>query len=219
VEFAVSAILFDLDGVLVDSTETIRRHWIAFAAERGLDPNRVTQWVHGRRTIDCIRTLTPHLDASSATADFEQLEVDDVEGVRLLPGAIELVTGLARRWAVVTSGSQAIARARLRHCGLPIPDVLISADDVAEGKPAPEGYLAAAAEVGAIPRDCLVIEDAPAGVRAGKSAGATVLGLLSSHSADDLCEADGLTANLASCHLVAAAPGPPVRLVVEPSTS
>jgi sugar-phosphatase len=219
VEFAVSAILFDLDGVLVDSTETIMRHWIAFATEHGLDPGRVTQWVHGRRTIDCIRTLTPNLDASRATAEFEQLEVDDVDGVRLLPGAIELVTGLARRWAVVTSGSLAIAQARLRHCGLPVPDVLISADNVDEGKPAPEGYLAAAAEVGANPRDTLVIEDAPAGVRAGKSAGATVLGLLSSHSAEDLCEADALTASLASCHLVAASPAHNLRLVVEPNTT
>lgn len=218
-QFAVSAILFDLDGVLVDSTGTIRRHWSAFAAEHGLDPDRVTDWVHGRRTIDCVRTLTPHLDASKATADFEELEVDDVEGVRLLPGSIELVAGLARRWAVVTSGSRAVAQARLRHCGLPVPDVLIAADDVAEGKPAPEGYLTAAAHVGTNPSECLVIEDAPAGVRAGKSAGATVLGLLSSHSADDLCEADGLTASLASCHLVAASPGTPLQLVVEPSTT
>jgi mannitol-1-/sugar-/sorbitol-6-phosphatase len=202
---AVEAVLFDLDGVLVDSTKVVERHWRAFCEDHGLSADHVLPSVHGRRTIDNIRSLAPHLDAAAAAIEFEELEVDDVEGVQVLPGALEILGALpSSRWAVVTSGSRAVASARLRAAGLPLPSVLATADDVVYGKPEPDGYLAAATSLGRAPTDCLVVEDTSAGLAAGKAAGAKTLALLTTQVPIQLREADYTVPDLRSCAVVSA---------------
>jgi len=175
-----AAVLSDLDGVLVDSGAQIERTWRAFAARHLLDPERVIAEAQGRRSADLIRLVAPHLDAEAeaATIEREEIELAD-DGLRPLPGARELVEWVpADRFAIVTSGSRALAVARLRAAGIPVPEVLVTAEQVQEGKPDPAGYLRAAALLGVDPADCVVLEDAPAGVEAGLAAGMTVVGVL-----------------------------------------
>jgi sugar-phosphatase len=213
VRLFVDAVLFDLDGVLIDSTAVVERHWRLFCHEYSLSEPDVLPFVHGRRTIDNIQTLAPHLDADSAVAAFEKLEVDDVNGVRVLPGALEIVGALGpMMWAVVTSGSRAVASARLRAAKFPVPRVLVSADDVRTGKPDPEGYLAAAKRLGRAPADCLVVEDTSAGVAAGNAAGAQTLGLLTTQAAFKFDSAKFTVRDLRSCAVVSASPTGPICL-------
>jgi HAD superfamily hydrolase (TIGR01509 family) len=175
------AVLSDLDGVLVDSGAAIEQTWRRFAARHGLDAASVLARSHGRRTADIIRLVAPHLDAEAEAARIEREEVESAGRVRALPGARELVDAVpADRFAIVTSGSRPVALARLRAAGLPVPAVLVAAEDVADGKPDPAGYLRAAALLGAEPAHSLVLEDAPAGVEAGRAAGMTVVAVLSS---------------------------------------
>jgi sugar-phosphatase len=177
------AVLSDLDGVLVDSGASIERTWRAFAEQHGLDPAIVLAESHGRRSIDLIRLVAPHLDAFAEAAEIERQEIENVDGLQPLPGARDLVAAVpADRFAVVTSGSCALAVARLRAAGLPVPKVLVTAEHVENGKPHPAGYLRAAALLGVDPADCLVLEDAPAGVAAGLAAGMTVIAVLTTNS-------------------------------------
>jgi sugar-phosphatase len=177
---APAAVLSDLDGVLVDSGAQIERTWRAFAARHRLDPERVIAEGQGRRSADLIRLVAPHLDAEAEAATIEREEVELADdGLRPLPGARELVEWVpADRFAIVTSGSRALAVARLCAAGIPVPEVLVTAEHVREGKPDPAGYLRAAALLGVDPADCVVLEDAPAGVEAGLAAGMTVVGVL-----------------------------------------
>jgi HAD superfamily hydrolase (TIGR01509 family) len=181
--FRPRALLSDLDGVLVDSGPQIERTWRAFAQRHGLDPEQVVAAGHGRRPIDLIRLIAPHLDAEAEAAQIERDEIADAARSRALPGARELVEAIpAERFAIVTSGSRAVALARLRAAGLPLPKVMVTADDVQNGKPNPAGYLRAAARLGIEPAHSLVLEDAPAGVAAGLAAGMKVIAVLTTNT-------------------------------------
>jgi sugar-phosphatase len=196
--FSCSAILFDLDGVLVDSTRAVDREWRAWAARKGVDGDAVMAIAHGVRTIEVIRRVAPHLEAEAEVLELESREADHQEGVCVMPGAVALVHSIPEgRWGVVTSGTRLLATARLRFCGLPVPKVLVTADDVAHGKPHPEPYLKGAERLGFKAADCLVIEDAPAGIRSGRAGGMKVVGITSTYAASKLRKADGVVAGLA----------------------
>ena len=189
--FHCSAILFDLDGVLVDSTRSVDRQWRAWARQKGVDGDKVMAIAHGVRTIEVIRAVAPHLDADAEVWELENREADDHEGVEIMPGAIELIRSIPDgRWGVVTSGTRLLASARLRFGGLPVPKILVTAEDVANGKPHPEPYLTGAKRMGFNPVDCLVIEDAPAGIQAAHAGGMKVVGITSTYAAARLSEAD-----------------------------
>jgi mannitol-1-/sugar-/sorbitol-6-phosphatase len=196
--FSCSAILFDLDGVLVDSTGSVDRHWRIWARERGIDEEKVVAIAHGVRAIEVIRTVTPHLDAEKELRDLEKKETGNHPMLAAMPGAIDFVQSLPEgRWAVVTSGSRFIAADRLRSVGVPVPKVLITADDVVNGKPHPEPYLKGAQALGADPKECLVIEDAPAGIRSAHAGGMKVIGFASTFKPDKLTEADAVVKSYA----------------------
>jgi sugar-phosphatase len=191
------ALLVDLDGTLVDSTAPVARAWTAFAHRHGLDPDEVLRFAHGRPSRETVAALAPpHLHAEEAAA-VEGAEVRDTDGVVALPGA-DRVLRADRPLAIVTSCSTALATARLIAAGLPIPDVLVSSDGLERGKPDPECFVIGARRLGVDPTRCLVLEDAPAGIAAGRAAGARVIALRTTHADEDLREAhvivDDLTA-------------------------
>jgi sugar-phosphatase len=195
--FSCSAILFDLDGVLCDSTRAVDREWREWARRKGVDGDAVMAIAHGVRTLEVIRRVAPHLDAEAEARQIENHEAHDQQGVCVMPGAAELVRSIPEgRWGVVTSGSRLLASARLRFCGLPVPKVLITADDVTQGKPHPEPYLKGAQAMGLSPAECLVIEDAPAGIDAARAGGMTVIGITSTYAADALTHADAVISGL-----------------------
>ena len=196
--FDSAAILFDLDGVLVDSTGSVTRQWRRWADEQNLDPDEVVQIAHGVRTIEIVRRLAPHLDAKAETLRLEKREADDHEGVSVMAGAAELLKAIPEgRWCVVTSGTRYLATARLMLANLPMPQVLVSADDVSKGKPHPEPYLMGAKLLGVNPAECLVIEDAPAGIRAAHAGGMKAIGITSTYPAPALQESDAVVERLA----------------------
>ena len=197
--FSCSAILFDLDGVLADSTRAVDREWRAWAERRGVDGDAVMAIAHGVRTVEVIRRVAPQLDAEREAAIIEREEAQDREGVVVMPGAVELVRSIPDgRWGVVTSGSRLLATNRLRFCGLPVPEVLVTADDVVNGKPHPEPYLKGAAGLGLAPAECLVIEDAPAGIEAARAGGMKVIGMASTYASEALANADAVVITLAA---------------------
>lgn len=172
------AALFDLDGVLVDSMPIIRSIFEHWARSCGLDPAHVVQTVHGRPTSQALADLVPAAEVAAHLAYLTAEEIRRSTEMVCLPGAKELLTGLRPgRWAVVTSGARAVARARLASADLPRPQVLVTADDVERGKPAPDCYLLAATRLGIGPAGCVVVEDAPAGVRAALAAGMRCIGV------------------------------------------
>jgi len=200
--FSCSAILFDLDGVLVDSTRAVDREWREWAARKGVDGDAVMAIAHGVRTIEVIRRVAPHLDAETEAAAIENHEAHDQRGVVVMPGAPELVKSIPDgRWGVVTSGSRLLAQSRLRHCGLPVPDVLVTSDDVTNGKPDPEPYLKGAEQLGFAPTECLVIEDAPAGIESARVGGMKVVGLASTYRTAVLAGADAVVEKLAGIRI------------------
>ena len=198
------ALIFDLDGVLVDSTPCLEHHMRRWAAEHGLDATAVLSLAHGRRTAETIRLVAPHLDAEVEAAAIEAAEAAHTEGVVEMRGARALLAALPpTAWAIATSNSRRRAIMRLHHTGLPIPRILISAESVQQGKPHPEAYLSAAEQLGVDPRRCVVVEDAPAGVSAGRAAGMIVLALVSTHAARQLRQAHALIEQLAHLYVVA----------------
>ena len=196
--FNCAAILFDLDGVLVDSTGSVTRQWRRWAIDNNIDPQKVLEIAHGVRTIEIVRRLAPHLDAEAEALMLEKREAEDQEGVSVMPGAAELLASIPEgRWCVVTSGTRYLATARLKLGNLPIPNVLVSADDVSKGKPDPQPYLMGAKLLGINPTECLVVEDAPAGIRAAHAGGMKAIGITSTYPASGLQEADALIQKLA----------------------
>ncbi len=191
-----AAILCDLDGVLVDSGAAVEAVWRDWAHGQGLDADAVARASHGVPTREVIATVAPHLPAAE---EAERLEaVHAATGGAALPGAAELLSSApADAIAVVTSCGASLAAARLRSAGLPEPAMLVTADAVRRGKPAPDAYLVAAQALGAEPTECVVIEDAPAGVRAGRAAGMTVWAVLTTHGSGELTSADRCAADLA----------------------
>jgi len=195
--FSCSAILFDLDGVLVDSTRSVDREWRVWARRKGVDEEAVMAIAHGVRTIEVIQRVAPHLDAKAEAAAIENHEAHHQRGVIVMAGAVELVRSIPeRQWGVVTSGSRILASNRLRHCRLPVPEVLVTSDDVRNGKPHPEPYLKGAERLGVNPSACLVIEDAPAGIQSARAGGMKVIGLASTYAPADLREADAVVQRL-----------------------
>ena len=193
------ALLFDLDGVLADSTASVESHWRRWARAHALDPEALLRVVHGRRAIDTIREVAPHLDADAELAALVAAEAGDTTGVVAAPGARALLARLpANAWAVVTSGVRAVALARLAASDLPVPHVHVPADEIARGKPDPEGYLTAARKLGVEPWDCVVIEDAPAGIAAARNAGMRCIALTTTHSESEVAQADMVVASLAA---------------------
>ena len=183
-------VLFDLDGVLVDSTPAVARAWAGWAHEHGFDPGEVVKKAHGRPSITTIRELLPHGDHAAENREVERREIADIEDVVPLPGAMELLQALPLdRWAIVTSCTRALAAVRIGAAGLPKPKQMVTSTDVQHGKPDPEPYLKGAQILGVPAADCLVIEDAPAGIRAGKAAGARVLALRTTTSDAELQQA------------------------------
>lgn len=196
-EFRCSAILFDLDGVLIDSTHSVDRQWRAWAREKGIDEEKVMAIAHGVRSIEVIRAVAPHLDAAPEVQWLESHEAEDQSDVTVMPGAAELIRTIPDgHWCVVTSGTRYLASARLRLGGLPVPKVLVTADDVTNGKPHPEPYLKGAKLLGFKPADCVVIEDAPAGIRSAHAAGMKAIALTSTYPAAKLSEADAIVEKL-----------------------
>ncbi len=190
-KLSCSAILFDLDGVLVDSRPAVERQWTVWAREHNLDPAKVIPVAHGRPSIETIRQLAPHLDSEAENQIMEQREIADIEGIHAIAGAADLLARIPRdRWAVVTSATRDLARVRLRAAGLPVPAAMVTAGDIARGKPDPEPYLKGAAALRMQPRECIVIEDAPSGIRSGKAAGMRVFAVPTTYVIEDLREAD-----------------------------
>jgi mannitol-1-/sugar-/sorbitol-6-phosphatase len=214
--FPCSAILFDLDGVLVDSTGSVSRQWTMWAEENNIDPRKVVEIAHGVRTIEIVRRLAPHLDAESEVKRLEKRESDDHHRVNVMPGAAELLKSIpAGRWCVVTSGTHYLATARLKLANLPTPKVLVSADDVSKGKPDPEPYLMGARLLGMNPVECLVIEDAPAGISAAHAGGMKAIAITSTYPASALGEADAAIQKLAQIRVSALDGAPGLTVKVE----
>jgi sugar-phosphatase len=172
------ALLFDLDGVLIDSTPAVARVWHRWAIEHGFDPEEVVRRAHGRPSLSTIREYLPYADHEAENREVERQEIEDIEGVIQLPGTQQLLGSLpAGRWTIVTSCTRPLAEVRLRTAGLPIPKNMVTASDVANGKPHPEPYQKAAAILHYAAANCVVVEDVPAGIRAGKAAGTRVVAL------------------------------------------
>jgi mannitol-1-/sugar-/sorbitol-6-phosphatase len=197
VSLRCKGILFDMDGILISSLGSVERSWTKWAVMRGVDPAYALSIAHGCRSIETVAILRPDLDAQAENDIVEALEIEDKDGVAILPGVKELLAKLpGERWTVVTSATEPLARARLAVAGVPLPARMITANDVSEGKPHPAPYLAGAALLGFAPGDCVVFEDAASGTKAGRAAGCTVVATTFSHSAESLAAADYLIADL-----------------------
>ena len=197
-------VLFDLDGVLVDSTPAVARVWTKWATKHGFVPEQVVHQAHGRPSITTIRELLPHGDHEAENREVERGEIEDVQGVIPLPGALEILRAIPLdRWAIATSCTRQLAEVRIRVAGLPMPKHMITSSDVERGKPDPEPYIKAAQMLAFAPVDCIVIEDAPAGIRAGKASGARVLALRTTAPDPELTQsgADWIANDLASLRL------------------
>ena len=187
----VRGVRLDMDGVLISSTASDERSWRRWARLHGMENSFQLEATHGRRTIDTVRELRPDLDAEVELARLEDFDAEDQDGIVVLRGVRQLLEALpGGAWTVVTSASRRLMRGRLLTAGLRVPEQVVTGDDVSRGKPDPEPYARGAAVLGLRPEECLVIEDAPAGVRAGKAAGCRVLGVSFSHAAEALMEAD-----------------------------
>lgn len=197
-ELRVDAMIFDMDGVIIDSGDIYARHWRGWGAEHGVDYDTAIAGVHpGRPPVETIRVVAPHLDAEAESRRFNDALEDDDDAITAMPGAAALLASLpAGRWAIATSAFRNVATEWLAQAGLPEPAALVTVDDIERGKPAPDPYLRAAELLGQDPARCLVVEDAPAGITAAKAAGATVLALETTHGLEDLGGADHHTAAL-----------------------
>src|SRR5579864_2341601 len=185
-----AALLFDLDGVLVNSTPAVERVWRRWAIEHAFNPEEVVARAHGRPSLTTVREFLPNADHEAENREVERREIADLEGVVPLPGALELLASLPEdRWTIVTSCTRPLAEVRIRAAGLPLPKKLITSNDITHGKPHPEPYRKGASVLGFPPEECIVLEDAPAGLRAGKAAGARVIAFTTTVSESTLQDA------------------------------
>ena len=181
-----SALLLDMDGTLVHSTGEVETVWRLWCRRHQLAPEPVLAMCHGVRSREVIRALAPQLDLAREVALLDELEIQHAEVAEAVAGARAVLAALAPdRWALVTSASQRVARHRLASAGLPLPRLLIGAEDVVRGKPDPEPYLLAARRLGLAPADCLVFEDAPAGICSALQAGCQVVQIGGDKRLDD----------------------------------
>lgn len=192
------AILFDLDGVLVDSAECVEGTWRRWAEANRLDAGRVIKHAHGRRTIETVQLVAPHLAAKEEVARLAASESTQTAGVYQIPGARDFLASLPAQWAIVTSGIRSVATLRIRHTKLPFPPVLVCADEITAGKPDPEGYLTAANRLRVEPAECVVVEDAPPGIEAARRAGMRAIAVLGTYPSSALAKADTIVESVAS---------------------
>ncbi|HGF0770454.1 TPA: sugar phosphatase [Kluyvera georgiana] len=205
--------LFDLDGTLVDSLPVVERSWQFWAESYGVDPQAVLDFIHGKQAITTLRHFMPDKSEAEIQAEFlrlEQIEANDLDGICALPGAVALLQHLDAQsvpWAIVTSGSIPVAHARHRAAGLPTPAVFVTAEQVKRGKPQPDAYLLGAELLGLPPQDCLVVEDAQAGVQSGLAAGCHVAAVNVPPETPELLEVDFVLSTLASLRVEKQADG------------
>jgi sugar-phosphatase len=190
-------VLFDMDGILISSLGSVERSWTIWAKARDLDVTTAIHTAHGCRAIETIRKLRPDLDDEAELKYIEDLEIADNEGLAVLPGVLDLLAALpAHRWTVVTSATERLARVRMAAGGIPVPERIITADMVENGKPHPEPYLRGAEILGLPAADCVVFEDSASGTKAGRAAGCTVIGTTFSHTIGELSAAHYLVTDL-----------------------
>ncbi|MFB6248213.1 MAG: HAD-IA family hydrolase [Salinibacter sp.] len=202
------ALLLDLDGVLVDSEAAVEQRWRQWAKLRGVPFEEVEAVYHGRPAFEVIREVAPHLDADAETDRMSDTVAAAPGKLRTFEGARALLDGLPDgRWTIATSGRRRTATNRLAHVGLPLPDTLVTADDVEHGKPHPQPYRLAAERLGVAPEDCVVLEDAPAGVEAGRRAGAAVVGVATASPPEALSAADAVVREIGALDVEAGADG------------
>jgi sugar-phosphatase len=214
-EFMCTAILFDLDGVLVNSSAVVKRHWERWAIRHHVSFERVMEVAHGRTSAEIIRLVAPHLNAQREGRLREAAEGADTDGLEVFASARELLRGLpAGSWAVVTSGDSRTATTRLRYGDFPPPPVLVTADDVRRGKPEPEAYLLAAQRLGVPSGQCMVVEDAPAGIEAAHAAGMRAIAVATTHRPQALGKADIIVRELAN--VMVKTEGDRLRVILEP---
>lgn len=209
-------LLFDMDGVLISSIGSVNRCWRRWAAHYGLPDAENFQIPHGMRAIEIIRSLKPEIDPAEGLKLIEDLEIEDVADLQVLPGVRSLLASLPpERWAIVTSATYRLLIGRLKAAALPQPERIIAADMVERGKPDPEPYRKGAELLGFAPSDCVVVEDAPSGVRAGVAAGCRVLGVQGTHAPEELFAAGAswVTPSLETVQAVADAQG--LRLTMQ----
>lgn len=208
-------ILFDMDGILISSLASVERSWTKWANMRGLDSAYVLSVIHGRRAIESAAELRPDLDPEAELKLIEEIECADGEGIEILPGVKELLARLpAHRWTVVTSATEKLARTRLALIGLPVPERMITASSVPQGKPHPAPYIEGARLLGFDPAECVVLEDSLSGVLAGEAAGCTVIGTTFSHSPQELAAAHYLIRDLTQITAQSSAAG--LELTLQP---
>lgn len=201
-------LLFDMDGVLVSSIGSVRRSWRLWAKMYGVPDADNYEVPHGMRAIEIVKRLRPDIDPKIGLDAIEDIEVEDVADLVTLPGVKHLLEGLPKdRWAIVTSATKRLTVRRLEVAGLPLPERLITADMVEKGKPDPEPYMRGAALLGFENSECIVCEDAPSGIGAGKAAGSRVIGVLGTHSLEELEQADWVVESLAGVKVTASAEG------------
>lgn len=197
VSVSAKGILFDMDGVLISSIDAAVRNWRIWAKRYGVPNPDEFVIPHGVRSIDLVKMLRPDIDPQVGQRAIEDMEVEDVADLKVLPGVKALLESLPpERWAIVTSATRRLLLARLKAAGLPVPERIITGEMVERGKPDPEPYRRGAGLLGFGPPECVVVEDAPSGVGAGKAAGCRVLAVLGTHTAADLHEADWVVGSL-----------------------
>ncbi len=190
-------VLFDMDGILISSLGSVERSWTRWAHMRGIDPAYAISVAHGRRAIETVAELRPDLDSVAELKVIEDFEVEDNEGLTVLPGVLNLLAALPKgAWTVVTSATERLARVRLAVGGIPVPDRIVTADQVKLGKPNPAPFLAGAALLGIPPGQCVVFEDSSSGAKAGRAAGCTVVATTFSHTVESLEAAHYLVSDL-----------------------
>jgi sugar-phosphatase len=193
VQIRCQGVLFDMDGILISSIASVERSWTKWALMRGVDPAYACRTAHGCRAIETVALLRPDLDSAAELKIIEDIELADGEGLAVLPGVLNLLAALpGNRWTVVTSATERLARVRLATAGIPVPERLITADQVTQGKPDPQAFLAGAALLGFAPEQCVVFEDSASGAKAGRAAGCTVVATTFSHPVASLDAADYL---------------------------
>ncbi len=197
VKVLAQGLLFDMDGVLISSLGSVERSWEIWAQRHGLDVTETIKAAHGNRAIDTVRRLWPGGDHAAELKTIEDLEVADTSGLKILDGVSRILQAVPQRyWTIVTSATDRLARARLAHAGIPVPEKIVTAETVSRGKPDPEPYIRGAEILGASPSDCVVIEDSSSGAKAGRAAGCKVLATTFSHSIEALSAADWIVDSL-----------------------
>jgi sugar-phosphatase len=212
--FDCDAVLFDMDGTIVDSRALVEMMWLRWAKRRGVSADAILAVAHGRPTLDTMRLVAPQYATPEEAAALDEEEAAERGGEVQVPGAGPLLAALPPdRWAVFTSAFHAIAADRIARVGLPVPAVLLGADDVRKGKPDPEGYLEAARRLGVSPDRCLVFEDTQPGIASARAMGARVVGLLTTYPLLEGC--DALVSDLRAVRLADPPPGSTIRLLVD----